>query len=374
MKKITIITMQLHTPGGIERFVSTLATMFSKNYEVEIITNYGKPSESLAFSVPKNIHITFLSPNKPDEVSMKKLITKFKWHKIPSELIRRKKINTEKNRAFKKALTSLKTDYIITDRATYNSLVKKYYRGSAKKIATDHNYHQNNSKYIKALMSSIDGFDYLVVATKELRNFYTTKTKTKCRCIANPLPSIPNRKSELKTKNIISVGRLVPEKDFLLLISAIKIISKKLPDIHLTIVGDGSEKTHLKNQISEQQLTKRITLTGWLSQDKIAEYYYNSSLFAITSKTEAFGLVLTEAMSYGLPCLALKRASGARAQITKETGILLDTEDPQDIANAIYAVFTEPNLLKTYQKNINQIIQSYSIDSIRSEWDAILNS
>jgi N-acetylglucosaminyldiphosphoundecaprenol N-acetyl-beta-D-mannosaminyltransferase len=374
MKRITIITMQLHTPGGIERFVSTLATMFSKDYEVKIIANYGKPNESLAFNLPKNVRISFLSPTKPEEISMKNLITNFKWHKIPSELIRRKNINAEKDRVFRNALSTLQTDFIITDRAAYNFLVKKHYHGSAKKIATDHNHHQNNPKYIKELLSSIEGFNYLIIATKELRDFYATKTKVKCRCIANPLPSIPNKKSDLKTKNIISVGRLVPEKDFPLLISAIGIVNKKIPDIHLTIIGDGSEKAHLKSQISEQQLSNHITLTGWLSQDKIAEYYYNSSLFAITSKTEAFGLVLTEAMSYGLPCLALKRASGARAQISKDIGILLNTEDPQDIANAIFAVFTEPDLLKAYQKNINQNIQKYSLDSVRSEWEAILNS
>lgn len=78
MKKITIITMQLKTPGGIERFVSTIATMFAKNYNVEIIANYGKSSNPTTFKIPSNIKITYLTPNQPAEISLKNLITKFK--------------------------------------------------------------------------------------------------------------------------------------------------------------------------------------------------------------------------------------------------------------------------------------------------------
>ena len=69
--------MQLRTPGGIERFVSTLATMFSDNYNVEIIANYGKPSTALAFPLSKNIKVTFLQPTQPKEISMKNLIIHF---------------------------------------------------------------------------------------------------------------------------------------------------------------------------------------------------------------------------------------------------------------------------------------------------------
>ena len=60
MKKITIITMQLKTPGGIERFVSTLAEMFVGDFKVEIVANYGRPEEILAFPLSKNIKTSFL--------------------------------------------------------------------------------------------------------------------------------------------------------------------------------------------------------------------------------------------------------------------------------------------------------------------------
>ena len=366
--------MQLKTPGGIERFISTLATMFSEDYQIEIIANYGKLSNQLAFPLPKNIKLTFLTPIQPKEISMKNLIAKFKWHHIPNELKRRHEITSTRNKAFKKYLQTLNTNYIITDRALYNSLVAKYYHGNAKKIATDHNFHQNNLKYINELLTSIKTFDALVVATKELKNFYTTKTSIKCVAIPNPLPEIPTQKSSLSTKNLISVGRLVPEKDFPMLIDTMHFVHQQDPDIHLTIVGDGSERQKLKSQIKSLNLESTITLTGWLPQEQITKLYLDSSLFVMTSKTEAFGLVLTEAMSYGLPCLALTRASGARAQITQNTGILLNTENPRIIANTITESLNSPDNLRSYQVQINRNIQNYNATKVQKQWQKLLSS
>lgn len=373
MKHLTLVTMQLKTPGGIERLISTLAEMLSNDYQIEIVSNYGKPTDTLAFPLPKNVKLNFLTPIQPQEISMKKLINSLKWHKIPTELKRRKKITSAQNKVFKNYFNNLKTDYIITDRALYSKLVAKYYHGNAKKIATDHNYHQNNPKYINELLSSISSFDYLVVATKELQEFYSSKTPVKCIEIPNPLPKIPSKKSKLNSNNLLSVGRLVPEKDYPLLIDTMKKIHDKNPDIHLTIIGDGLEKTSLKAQINSLNLGSVITLTGWLPQSEIEKYYYDSSLFVMTSKTEAFGLALTEAMSYGLPCLALARASGARAQITRKTGLLLNTSDPAVIAAKITDLLNHKDKLQSIQPFIIQEINNqYSTNAIRSKWIKLL--
>lgn len=361
--------MQLKTPGGIERFVSTLATMLTNDFTIEIIANYGKKSDQLAFPLPKNVKVTFLSPTQPQEVSMKNLIKNLKWHQIPSELHRRHKINRTRNKAFCSFLKNYKTDYIITDRALYNSLVGKYYHGTAPKIATDHNHHQNNAKYIKKLSDSLKNFAALVVPSKELQTFYQSKFPfIKCFFIPIPLNFIPSQKSPLNTKNILSVGRLVPEKDFSFLINVMSIIHQENPAIHLTIIGDGTEKAKLQNLIQTKQLNSCITLTGWLPQNQIAKYYHNSSLFVMTSKTEAFGLVLTEAMSYGLPCLALSRASGAHAQITPKTGILIDNPSPLIMANEIINLINHPQILKTYQTNINRSIHQHKPATIVKQW------
>jgi N-acetylglucosaminyldiphosphoundecaprenol N-acetyl-beta-D-mannosaminyltransferase len=374
MKKITLVTMQLKTPGGIERFITTLAAMFSDEYQVEIVVNYGKPTDALAFPLPKNVKLTFLSPVQPQEISMKQIIKGFKWHRIPAELKRRYHINHTRNQVFKKYFSSLETDFVITDRALYNSLISKYYHGPAKKIATDHNFHQNNPKYINELLNSVSNFDALVVATKELQDFYQPKTNTKCYCIPNALSQIPKRKSTLNTKNLISVGRFVPEKDYPTLVEVMSKVHAEDPKIHLALIGDGSEKPLIKQLIKAKNLSSCITLTGWLSQDQIAKYYYDSSIFVMTSKTEAFGLVLAEAMSYGLPCIAFDRASGARAQINSKNGFLIHNTDTTKMAETILSVLNDKNQLKAIQTIINQEIeQKYSLETVKKSWQNLLN-
>lgn len=373
MKKITIITMQLKTPGGIERFVSTLAEMFADDFEVELVANYGKDSDVLAFPLSKKVKVNFLTPDQPKEVSMKNLVANLKWSKIPGELKRRKKINGTRNRAFNTFLKNLQTDYIITDRALYNSLVSKFYRGGAIKIATDHNYHQNDEHYIKELLESISGFDHLVLATEELRAFYATKTSVKCHAIQNPLEYIPTKKSDLSTKNLVSVGRFVPEKDFESLVDVMALVHEKEPDAKLTIIGDGVLMPQIKNRVAHLGLEDVVILPGALSQKEIEKYFYDSALFVMTSRTEAFGLVLTEAMSYGLPCIAFDRASGARNQINEKIGVLVKDADTEEMAKQIVELLGNQNELKTYQDNISDFISDYSKEQVKKSWFKIVH-
>lgn len=373
MKKITIITMQLKTPGGIERFVTTLANMFTGDYEVEIIANYGNNIDKLAFPLDKKVKTTFLTKVQPVEISMKKIIISLKWYKIPKELVRRYKIHSTKNRAFKKYLSSLKTDYIITERAEYSTIVDKYYSGQAIRIATDHNFHQYDSKYIHTLLKSIRSFNYLVVPTKELQEFYQKKTSVPCHYIPNPLPQIPTKKSSLKTKNLLAVGRFVPEKDFGTLVDVMNIVHKLDPSIHLTIIGDGITLSTIKEKVKKFGLENTISLPGFFDQKLIEKYYYDSALFIMTSKTEAFGLALTEAMSYGIPCIAFDRASGARALISPQIGVLIPDSNINKMSDIIVYLLNNREKLLKYQNNINKLIQKYSQSTIKASWKKILN-
>ena len=372
MKKVTIITMQLKTPGGIERFVTTLANMFASDFEVELVSNYGKAGDKLAFPVNPKVKTTLLTPVQPAEVSMKNLITSFKWHKIPKEIARRKEIYDTKDKVFDKFFRNLETDFIITDRAEYNCLVDKFYSGDAVRIATDHNYHQNSQHYIEELMDSIKDYNYLIVATDELKKDYEKLTEVKCLQINNPLDSIPTKKSDLKTKNLVSVGRFVPEKDFETLVDIIAKVHEKDKDVHLTIIGDGVTLPAVREKVKALGLEKVISLPGFLSQKEIEKYYYDSSLFVMTSITEAFGLVLAEAMSYGLPCIAFDRASGARAQIKNDIGVLISNADTDKIATKIVDLLNDKNQLQTYQKAINKSINQYDQKQIQKEWHKIV--
>lgn len=373
MKKIVFITKQLKKFGGIERFVTTLANGLSRNYEVTIVANYGKEVEKLAFKLDSKVRVVFLSPAIPEEVSLKQILVSFKFWKILPELRRRFSINSERERVFKKYLSTLDTDVIITDRALHSFLVKKHYRGRARLIATDHNYHQNQKRYVRELKKSVAGFDYLVVPSKELQKFYANLVKpVKCLTIPSPLNDIPDKKTSFSEKNLIAVGRFVPEKDFLTLIEVVARVVKRLPDTKLYLIGDGPQKDEIKKKIKACGLENSVVLTGQLASVDMKKYYYSSSLYVMTSVTEAFGLVLAEAMSYGLPVVAFDRASGAREQITDRVGVLVKNESTDEMAKEIIGLLDNKRRLQSLQSNISLDVQKYSIENVVKDWHSII--
>lgn len=373
MKKIVFITKQLKKFGGIERFITTLANGLSKNYEVTIVANYGKEVEKLAFKLGSRVRVVFLSPATPEEVSLKQILVSFKFWKILPELRRRFDINSERKWVFKKYLSVLDTDVIITDRALHSFLVKKYYRGRARLIATDHNYHQNQKRYVRKLEKSVTSFDYLVVPSKELQRFYADLVRpVKCLAIPNPLNNIPSKKTSFSKKNLIAVGRFVPEKDFLTLIDVVARVVKKLPDTKLYLIGDGPQKDDIKNKIKIYNLGKHVILTGKLKSTEIEKYYYKSSLYIMTSITEAFPLVLIEAMSYGLPVVAFDRASGVREQVTNRVGVLVENGDVNKMAEEIVYLLSNGWRLQELQSAINLDVQKYNVKNVIQKWNKVL--
>lgn len=98
--------------------------------------------------------------------------------------------------------------------------------------------------------------------------------------------------------NLISVGRLVIQKGFDILIDDIKQVIKKRKDIHLYIVGDGIKGRSLKKKVKKNKLEDYITFLG----SKSNPYKYESRMdgFVIESRYEGQGIVILEAKILGL--------------------------------------------------------------------------
>ncbi len=151
----------------------------------------------------------------------------------------------------------------------------------------------------------------------------------------------PRTAQELEKKDniILSVGRLVPGKRFDLLITAFKKISD--PTAKLFILGDGPERETLKNLANELGLQDRVTLPGFTPDT--GHYYAKAKCFALTSEHETFGLVLIEAMSYGLPVLSTSRGGPSELLNSKAYGALLGPDPTADeVAKALDQALARP--------------------------------
>ena len=365
-KKITIFALHLGF-GGVEKYLSSLCKMLKENYDIEIISTY-KVLDKPAFPFSEKVKITYLIDDKPNKDEFKQAIKNKNIISIFKEGFKSAKILCLKRSRNIKAIRNTYSDYIITTRTFHSRLVGYYAYNNIIKIATEHNFHNNDKKYITKVIDSIRDFDYFVVVSDNLRKFYANKIgKTKCIYIPNVIDSLPDKRSKLTNKNIITIGRLSPEKGQKDLIDVFKIVNKELPKTKLFMVGDGPLKKELENYTKELKLTDKIIFTGFLGNKEKEKYILDSSIFILPSYTESFGLVLIEAMSYGLPCIAFDSSDGAREILKDDVGILVKDRNKEKMAKEIIKELKNAKK-DNYSEKGYKYCQKYLIDNVKEAW------
>lgn len=152
----------------------------------------------------------------------------------------------------------------------------------------------------KKFVLSARKYDKFVALTStDAENWKKCLGKEKVEYIHNPITIEDSSKSDCSSKKVISIGRLDRQKGFDVLIEIWKLVHSKHPDWTITVYGEGCERESLEKLIRKNDLQEVFILGGQVPnvQDKLSE----SSIFAFSSRSEGFGLVLVEAMSCGLP-------------------------------------------------------------------------
>lgn len=368
MKKITILALHLNF-GGVEKYISSLCKMLEDDCDIELIVTYrSKP----AFDFSRKIKIRYLIDGMPNKDEFKKSLKNKQIFKTFKEGIIAAKMLLLKRILNIKAIKNIESDYIITTREFHSKLVGKYAKKNIVKIATEHNYHNNDVKYVNKLLKSVANFNFLVVVSNELKEYYNKLSKTKVVYIPNTIDFIPKEKSKLNKNNIVAVGRFSKEKGFVDLIDVFKLVNNEIDDSKLYLIGDGNQMPLIKEKIDNYGLNGKVILTGFLSQSEIKNFYLESKLYVMTSYTESFGLVLIEAMSYGLPCVAFDCASGAREIINENNGVLISDRNSQDMAKEIIKLFKDSERLKKLAAQTLNTCKKYSMDEVKQKWMNLL--
>jgi len=167
-------------------------------------------------------------------------------------------------------------------------------------------------------------------------------------------PIIKNTKKIAKIREkyngkhiIFSLGRLVEYKGYEYLIrSAVYLDSS----YHIIIAGKGILKDSLEKLITELNLTEKVSLLGFISDEEAMNYFHACDLFALSSiyKTEAFGIVQIEAMSCGKPIVSTNIPGSGVSWVNKNniSGIVVEKENPHELSNAIIKICTNKDLYK----------------------------
>jgi len=161
-----------------------------------------------------------------------------------------------------------------------------------------------------------------------------------------------NTKTETKNFNIISVGRFVPLKGFdLTLLSFIKFIYSipisEMENCKLTLVGSGPEKEFYNQIIKENNVESFVEIIEWIDRKELMKIYEESSVFLFPSH-EGAGMVVAEALSFGLPVVCLDN-EGPGQYITPNCGITIAESNYEStvtqLSDALVKLHSDSNLL-----------------------------
>lgn len=168
---------------------------------------------------------------------------------------------------------------------------------------------------------------------------------------------------------IVALGRFHEVKRYDMLINAYA-KSKMQADCDLIIVGDGELRPELEAQIKELKLEGKVHLAGTLNNP--FPHLAGAKFLALSSRTEAFPMVLIEALALRCPVLATDCPTGPREIVRHgENGLLVENENTESFSKALDQLFYDEKLLENFRENAIPSIQHLTGEVIAKEWLAL---
>ena len=160
---------------------------------------------------------------------------------------------------------------------------------------------------------------------------------------------------------VLTCGRLAPEKNLGTLISAFSHAVKLDPSLVLWIVGDGPARGEITTQVRSHGIGDNVRFFGSVERSQVDRFYAAADIFVFTSVTETQGLVVLEAMSYGLPVVVC-RGGGASTPIVEGVNGLKVRTDPSAIAEALLRVAHDEGLASKLCDGAKESAQKATIE------------
>ncbi len=177
-----------------------------------------------------------------------------------------------------------------------------------------------------------------------------------------------------RTKILLSVGRLAPQKNQQCLIAAFAEISSHFPNWKLRIVGEGELRRVLEKQVLDLGLADKVELPGAIAD--VSKEYACADIFVLPSTYESFGLTTAEALLHGLPAVGFADCPGTNKLIRhKENGILVSGPDKTlELASSLGELMANPDERKKLSNaSTEELERMFNIDTVLDRWEGLIS-
>ena len=361
--RLVYIVNRIDGPGGLERVLSIKASRLADhyNYDIHVVTLNQNTNELFYQFSPKIKYHNINATGNP-------LVHAYKYAKGLRKVI--KKIKPDVIAVCDDGLKGFLVPKILNKpcpmiyerHVSRNAVIKQGAKSFTSKI----------SDHIKSALMNFGGrsYDHFVVLTKGNLEEWTFKN---LKVIPNPLSFYPEEKSTLDNKKVLAVGKQSYQKGYDRLLKSWKTVSDRHPQWELDVYGTIDKNQKLDDLA--QELGVADTVNFYPPVRNIAEKYQQASLYTMSSRYEGFGMVLTEAMAYGVPCISFDCPYGPADIIShQENGILVENGDVDGFAKAILTLIENEEERKSFGVNAKEAVKKYLPEKIGEEWDTLFRS
>jgi glycosyltransferase involved in cell wall biosynthesis len=344
--------------GGTEHVVTTIANHWAKSgFGITIVTLEPKATRPY-YSLDPSVEVKNL--NVPPQVRSP----------IASTLLVAKRLLT-----IRRQLIAIRPDIVVSFLTRVNIITLLATRGlRIPVIVSERNNPQLQHfgltwrKLRQALYPVAFG---LVTMTQGAMDFFPKAQRKRSWVIPN-FVNLPKDLAKRKEgRNIVAVGRLVPQKGFDLLIEAFSRIAAANTDWNLIIWGEGPDREKLTARRDALGLGERIQLPG-ISKSPGA-WLQTADVFVMSSRFEGWGIVLLEAMAHGLPCVSYACNFGPSDMITDgQNGLLVPPENVEALATAMAQVLHDGELRQRLGDSAAQTAKKFSHAEVMAAWDNVI--
>ncbi|MNH82903.1 putative poly(glycerol-phosphate) alpha-glucosyltransferase [compost metagenome] len=336
--KILFIINSLRNKSGSERVAVELANKMSTitGYDITLL-NRESTKENTAYPVADNVNVIALSGNL------------FQFY-----------------RKFKEHISSNNYDVVIVHNMGKLSLLCAFVPNIKKLVVLEHVSFVSRPKKIQFLSKLLyRKIDQVLTLTQNDKDQFD-KFHSNVLVIPNFSPFPISSTHQQNNKQIVTIGRLTDQKNYIHLLQAWEKISQAIPDWYLNIYGEGEHHQMLDNYIVQEAL-QNVTLMGTTSDVK--QVYEQSSFFVMSSKYEGLPMVLIEAQSFGLPIVSYNCPYGPSDVIQEnQNGLLVEDQNIDKLAEAILKLASSPDLLKRFSQKSLLNAEKYQPEQILKIW------
>lgn len=338
--------------GGAERVISILANeMCMLNENIVIITFF---EDEIFYKINEKIKVIAIESYTQSRSILKNLL----WL--------RKYLNEN-------------VDILISFLAPFNMMAILATRFTRIKVIVAD---RNDPRYVprRCFLRCIRNFLYnyadgIVLQTKLNYEYFNKNIREKSTIIYNPVEVGKYSGKAINTKKekkIVSVGRLIEQKNHTLLIRAFAKFHEDYPDYKLVIFGEGNKREMLTALIRELKIDKYVSLPG--NSKQIFDEMLSAEMFVLTSIYEGMPNVLIEAMALGLPVISTRVSGATDLIIDGLNGILVDVNEEEELLKALKRMCIDKNMRLNLGKNAQNISVELAPESIAGKWISFISS